>query len=83
MQEAREEERGRYSPVEGATCAVGVDGPDYAVAVWVEEGAVLLKDLSCQKCERLVIFLRQRILQSDVGASLSSHPSQSHAAHLM
>ncbi len=51
VQEAGEEKRGRYFPIERTTAAVSVNGPYYAIAIRVEKGAVLLEDLRRRKCE--------------------------------
>jgi hypothetical protein len=45
MQEGCEEQGGYDLPVKGATGAVGVDRPDHSIAIGIEEGTVLFKDL--------------------------------------
>ena len=45
MEESGEEEGSEYFPVKGAAGAVCIRRPYYAVAVGIEEGAMLLEDL--------------------------------------
>ena len=67
MQKAGEKEGGGDLPVERAASSVGVYGPDDAVAIRIEEGAVLLQYLLRVRSCRVPEISD---LRSDAGASL-------------
>lgn len=81
MQEGCKEQGRGDLPVEGATDAVRVGGPDDAIAVRVEEGAVLFEDLGRLSQHYILTDWFRGEVQSDVDASLPSLLSLSHMAH--